>query len=72
MKSSKKLFSVKSKTDDGLSSCSNFSERTTETELAADKPVLAEVENLRGKISDKELDSLRAVLNRNADVFFEA
>ena len=69
MKSSKKLFSVKSETDDGLSSCSNFSERTTETELAADKPVLAEVENLRGKISDKELDSLRAVLNRNADVF---
>ena len=39
------------------------------TELAADKPVLLEVEHLSGKISDKELDSLRAVLNRNAEVF---
>ena len=32
---SKKLFSMKSETDDGLSSCSNFPERLTETELAA-------------------------------------
>ena len=43
--------------------------RPTETELAANKPVLPEIEHLRGKISDKELDSLRAVLSRNADVF---
>ena len=71
LKSSKKLFSMKSETDDGLSSCSNFLERKTETELAADKPVLPEIEHLKGKISDKELDSLRAVLSRNADVFFE-
>ena len=69
LKSSRKLFSMKSETDDGLSSCSNFSERPTETELAANKPVLPEIEHLKGKISDKELDSLRAVLSRNADVF---
>ena len=68
LKSSKKLFSMKSETDDGLSSCSNFPERPTETELAANKPVLPEIEHLKGKISDKE--SLTAVLCRNADVFF--
>ena len=71
LKSSRKLFSMKSETDDGLSSCSNFPERLTETELAANKPVLPEIEHLKGKISDKELDSLRAVLSRNADVFSE-
>ena len=60
---------MKSETDDGLSSCSNFSERPTETELAANKPVLTEIEHLRGNLADKELDSLRAVLSRNADVF---
>ena len=69
MKSSKKLFAMKSETDDGLSSCSNFPGRSTEKKLAADKPVLHEIECLRGKIVDKELDSLRAVLNRNEDVF---
>ena len=69
LKSSRKLFSMKSETYDGLSSCSNFPERLTETELAANKPVLPEIEHLKGKISDKELDSLRAVLSWNADVF---
>ena len=69
LKSSRKLLSMKSETDDGLSSCSNFPERSTEAELAVNKPVLPEIEYLKGKISDKELDSLRAVLNRNADVF---
>ena len=43
--------------------------RPTETELAENKPVLPEIEHLRGKISENELDSLRAVLSRNADVF---
>ena len=66
---SKKLFSMKSETDDRLSSYLNFPERPTETELAADKPILPEIEHFKGKISDKELDSLRAVLSRNADVF---
>ena len=69
LKSSMKLFSMKSETDDGLSSCSNFPERPTETKLAANKHVLPEIEHLKGKISDKELDSLRAVRRRNADVF---
>ena len=46
VKSSRKLFSMKSETDDGLSSCSNFPESPTETELAADKPVLPEIEHL--------------------------
>ena len=69
MKSSKKLFSMKSETDDGLSSCLNFPERPIETELAANKPVLPEIEHLKGKTSDRELDSLRAVLNPNADIF---
>ena len=69
LKPSRKLFSMKSETDDGQSSCSNVPERPTEAELAANKPVLPEIEHLKGKISDKELDSLRAVLNRNADIF---
>ena len=60
---------MKSETDDELSSCSNFPERPTKTELAANKPVLPKIEHLKGKISDKELGSLRAVLSRNADVF---
>ena len=55
LKYSRKLFSMKSETDDGLSSCSNFPERPTETELAANKPVLPEIEHLKGKISNKEL-----------------
>ena len=69
LKSSRKWFPMKSETDDGSSSCSNFPERSTETGLAANKPVLPEIEHLKGKISDKELDSLRAVLSLNADVF---
>ena len=69
LKSSKKLFSLKSETDVGLSSCSNFPERPTETELSANKPVLPEIVHLKGKIWDKELDSLRVVLSRNPDVF---
>ena len=49
---------MESETDDGSSSCSNFPERPTETELAANKPALLEIEHLKGKISDRELDSL--------------
>ena len=69
LKSFKKVFSMKSETDDGLSSFSNFSERPADIELAVNRPVLPEIEHLKGKISDKELDFLRAVLNRNEDVF---
>ena len=46
-----------------------FLEGPTETELSANKPVLPEIEYLKGKTSERELDSLRAVLNGNADVF---
>ena len=60
---------MKSETDDGMSTCSNFRETPTETELALNTPVLPEIEHLKGKLTDKELDSLRAVLNRNTDVF---
>ena len=49
LKSSRKKFSMKSEINDGLSSCSNFPERPTETELAANKPVLPEIEHLEGK-----------------------
>ena len=69
LKSSKKLFSLKSETDYGLSSCSNFPGRPAETKLAANNHVLHEIEHLKGKKLDKGLDSLRASLNRNADVF---
>ena len=60
---------MKLETDDGLYKCSNFPERPTETEIASNKPVLPEIEHLKAKIMNQELDSLRALLNRNADVF---
>ena len=49
--------SLKSKTDDGLSSCSK------------DKPVLPEIEHLRGKVTDEQLEAIKDVLERNEDVF---
>ena len=49
LKSIHKLFSMKSETDDGLSSCSNFPERPSSYELESDKPVLPEIEHLKGK-----------------------
>ena len=64
-----KLFSMKSETDDGLSSCSNFPERPSSYELDSDKPVLPEIEHLKGKIGEGDFEKLRDVLNRNADVF---
>ena len=60
---------MKLETDDGLSSCFNFPERLTDTELQENKTVLLEVEHLKGKISDKELDSLREVLTWKAEAF---
>ena len=64
-----KLFSMKSETDDGLSSCSNFPERPSSYELESDKPVLPEIEHLKGKIGEGDFKKLRDLLNRNADVF---
>ena len=60
---------MKSETDDGLSSCSNFPERPSSYELDSDKPVLPEIEHLKGKIGEGDFEKLRDLLNRNADVF---
>ena len=69
LKSNYKLFSMNSEKDDGLSSCSIFRERPSLYELESDKPVLPEIEHLKGKIGEGDFELLRAVLNRNADVF---
>ena len=61
--------SLKSETDDGLSSCSNFPERPTLEKLEMDKPVLPEIEHLRGKVTDEQLKAIKDVLDRNQDVF---
>ena len=66
LKSIHKLFSMKSETDE---SCSNFPESPSSYELEADKPVLPEIEHLRGKIGVADFANLRDLLNRNADVF---
>ena len=69
LKSKHKLFSMKSATDDGYSSCSNFPERLSSYELEADKTVLPEIEHLKRKTGEEDFELLRAVLNRKADVF---
>ena len=61
--------SLKSETDDGLSSCSNFPERPTLEEIEMDKAVLPEIEHLKGKLTDKQLEAIKDVLERNEDVF---
>ena len=68
-KSINKLFSLKFEADDGLSSCWNFPERPSSYELESDKPVLLEIERMRGKVGEGDFESLRAVFNRSADVF---
>ena len=67
----RKVFSMRSEIDDGLSSCSNFTERQTDTEIASIKPVLPEIELNKRETSDKVLESFRDVLNRIAVNFFE-
>ena len=69
LKSIHKLFSMKSETDDGLLSCSNFLERPSSYELESDKPVLPEIEHLKGMIGEGDFELLRAVLNPNAVAF---
>ena len=61
--------SLKSETDDGLSSCSNFPERPTLDEMQNEKPVLPEIEHLRGKLKDEQLEAIKDVLERNEEVF---
>ena len=68
-KSIRKLFSMRSETDDGLSSCSNFLERPSSYELESDKPVLPDKGQSKGKICEGHFELLRAVLNWKADVF---
>ena len=48
---------LKFETNDGLSSCSNFPERPLSYELESDKPVLPEIEHLRGKIGERDFES---------------
>ena len=54
-----KLLSMKSDTDDGLSSCSKFPERPSSHELESDTPVLPEIEHLKGKIGEGDFELLR-------------
>ena len=60
---------MKSETEDSLSSGSNFLERPSSNELESDKPVLPEIEHLKGKIGEGDFEKMRDLLNRNADVF---
>ena len=52
-----------------MSSCSVFPERPSSYKLESDKPGLPEIERLRGKIGGGDFETLREVLNWNADVF---
>ena len=61
--------SLKSETDDGISSCSNFPERPTLEEMEMDTMVLPEIEHLRSKVMDEQLEAIKDVLDRNKDVF---
>ena len=61
--------SLKSETDGGLSSCSNFPERPLLEGMEMDKPVLPEIEHSRGKVTDEQLEAIKDVLERNEDVF---
>ena len=37
--------------------------------MERDKPVLPEIEHLRGKVTDEQLEAIMDVLERNQDVF---
>ena len=52
---------LKSQTDDGLSSCSNFPERPTLEEMEMDKPNLPEIEHLRGNLTDEQFEAIKDV-----------
>ena len=62
LKSLNEMFPMRSKTDESLSSCSNFPKRSTS--FGRDRTFE------RYKRGEGGFESLRAVLNRNADVFF--
>ena len=69
LKSLNRTFSMRSETDKELSSYSNLPERPSSYKLESDKPVLPVIEHLKGMIGEGEFESLKAVLNRNADIF---
>ena len=46
-----------------------ISYRPTLEEMEMDKPVLPEIEHLRGKVTDEQLEAIKDVLERNEDVF---
>ena len=60
---------MKSETDEGLPSCSNFPERPSSYELESDKPVLPETEHLKGKIGEGDFESLRAYESKGGCIF---
>ena len=68
--SSSLVKSLNSETDDGLLSSSNFPERHTPEELEVNKPGLPEIKHPVGKVSNKQLEDIKDVLDRNQDVFF--
>ena len=71
-KSINKLFSMKSETDDGLSSCSNFPERPSSYELETDKHLRGkEIEQLRGKIGEGDFEPMRAVFKSECGRIFK-
>ena len=51
-----KRYSVKDCPYHGLSGCSNFWERPSSYELESDKPVLTEIEHLKGKIGEGDFE----------------
>ena len=55
LKSLNKICSMRSETDDGLSSCSNFPEYPSSDELDSNKPVLTEIDHLKCNIGKKSL-----------------
>ena len=56
--------SLKSETDDGVSRCLNFPERPTLEKMEMDKPFLPEIEHLRSKVTDEQLEAIKDVLER--------
>ena len=56
--------SVKSEKDDGPLSSPNFPKRCALEKMDANKPVLTDVEQLRGKITDEQLEDIMDAIGR--------
>ena len=68
MKTSNEIISMRSETDYVLSSCSVFPERPSSFSLVSYKPVLREINHLKGKIGEGQIKLLSRVLSPIADV----